>query len=155
MNSIACSRNGTMPDGSFYSYAKTLTAWYRTSKSPSWMKRCTTRQAKRREEKEKKKERFFSPENFRGAKRNERKKRRTCKKIVVAGGGEDASRAQRHKQRSPETNLEASESGGYLLSHNAVQYHRRCCVWAALPPLSRALAPSAYGQCIITTDTVA
>ena len=41
---------------------------------------------------------------------------RTCKKIVVAGGGEDASRAQRHKQRSPETNLEASESGGYSCS---------------------------------------
>ena len=80
----------------------------------------TTLQAKRREEKEKKEERFFSPENFRGAKRNERKKRRTCKKIVVAGGGEDASRAQRHKQRSPETNLEASESGGYLLSPDAI-----------------------------------
>ena len=31
-----------------------------------------------------------------------------------------------YKERSPKTNLKASESGGYLLSHNAVQYHRRC-----------------------------
>ncbi|MBQ6977791.1 MAG: hypothetical protein IJQ18_04090 [Paludibacteraceae bacterium] len=36
--------------------------------------------------------------------------------------------------------LGALESGGYLLSHNAVQYHRRCCL-SALCPLSAALAP--------------
>ena len=31
-----------------------------------------------------------------------------------------------YKERTPETNLRGSQSGGYLLSHNAVQYHRRC-----------------------------
>ena len=35
--------------------------------------------------------------------------------------------------------MKGSESGGYLLSHNAVQYHRRCCL-SALCPLSAALA---------------
>ncbi len=35
----------------------------------------------------------------------------------------------------------ASESGGYLLSHNAVQYHRRCCL--SLPcALSQLPSPS-------------
>ena len=48
-----------------------------------------------------------------------------------------------YKERTPKTNLRGSQSGGYLLSHNAVQYHRRCCVWAALPSPrgSAALAP--------------
>ena len=31
-----------------------------------------------------------------------------------------------YKERTPKTNLRGSQSGGYLLSHNAVQYHRRC-----------------------------
>ena len=48
--------------------------------------------------------------------------------------------------------MKGSESGGYLLSHNAVQYHRRCCLSALCPlsaalaslrPLSRARAPQA------------
>ena len=42
---------------------------------------------------------------------------------------------------------QASESGGYLLSHNAVQYHRRCCLSALCPrpsaaPLRSALSPA-------------
>ena len=44
------------------------------------------------------------------------------------------------KEKSPKLMLGALESGGYLLSHNAVQYHRRCCL-SALCPLSAALAP--------------
>ena len=43
------------------------------------------------------------------------------------------------QQREPKLLLRLSESGGYLLSHNAVQYHRRCC----LSPLSPASARSA------------
>ena len=35
--------------------------------------------------------------------------------------------------------LGGSESGGYLLSHNAVQYHRRCCLSALAPLRSAAL----------------
>ena len=31
-----------------------------------------------------------------------------------------------YKERTPKTNLRGSQSGGYLLSHNTVQYHRRC-----------------------------
>ena len=38
-----------------------------------------------------------------------------------------------YKERTPKTNLRGSESGGYLLSHNAVQYHRRCCLSALCP----------------------
>ena len=38
-------------------------------------------------------------------------------------------------QRPPKTNLRGSQSGGYLLSHNAVQYHRRCCVSLSAPSL--------------------
>ena len=35
--------------------------------------------------------------------------------------------------------MKGSESGGYLLSHNAVQYHRRCCL--SLLPSPLCLAP--------------
>ena len=35
-----------------------------------------------------------------------------------------------YKERTTKTNLRGSQSGGYLLSHNAVQYHRRCCLSA-------------------------
>ena len=38
-----------------------------------------------------------------------------------------------YKERTPKTNLRGSQSGGYLLSHNAVQYHRRCCLSALCP----------------------
>ena len=44
-----------------------------------------------------------------------------------------------YKERSPKTNLRGSQSGGYLLSHNAVQYHRRCCLSALAPLLSASL----------------
>ena len=37
-----------------------------------------------------------------------------------------ASPDKLYKERTPKTNLRGSQSGGYLLSHNAVQYHRRC-----------------------------
>ena len=43
-----------------------------------------------------------------------------------------------YKQRTPRTNPRGSESGGYLLSHNAVQYHRRCCLSLLPSPLCRA-----------------
>ncbi len=36
----------------------------------------------------------------------------------------------------------ASESGGYLLSHNAVQYHRRCSLSLLPSPLSAPLSPA-------------
>ena len=82
------------------------------------------RQNKHREDKEKIKRRFFlSPKIF--AKREKRKGRLTA-----------CPDGHAYKQRTPETNLRGSESGGYLLSHDATQYHRRCWVCGRLCRLS-------------------
>ena len=70
-------------------------------------------QNKHRENKEKIKEIFSFPKIF--AKREKRKGRLTA-----------CPDGHAYKQRTPETNLRGSQSGGYLLSHDATQYHRRC-----------------------------
>ena len=44
-----------------------------------------------------------------------------------------------YKERTPKTNLRGSQNGGYLLSHNAMQYHRRCCLSLLPSPLSAPL----------------
>ena len=42
--------------------------------------------------------------------------------------------------------MKGSESGGYLLSHNAVQYHRRC--WVCCPLRAALPRPSAPALCL-------
>ena len=74
----------------------------------------TIAENKHRKEEKQKNDFFFPPKIF--AKRE--------KKDGV--GLPLASPDMLYKERTPETNLRGSQSGGYLLSHNAVQYHRRC-----------------------------
>ena len=62
-----------------------------------------------------------------------------CRPALRSGRG--GSKATTYKEPLI-IKMKGSESGGYLLSHNAVQYHRRCCL-PPLPALSRARAPQA------------
>ena len=69
-------------------------------------------------EKKRNKKRFFLSPPKKKISRSEKKK--------DGVGLPLASPDMLYKERTPKTNLRGSQSGGYLLSHNAVQYHRRC-----------------------------